>query len=163
MLPFEIEQKRLGISSVVEGCGAELLEIQFRRSSARSILTFIVDKIGGITLAECVEINHELGRRFDEWSDGEGGGAEFLNGSYYLEVNSPGLDRPLVTERDFTRAVGRIVRISFKNDLGQMLQRVGVILGVEQGVLQLKVLKSEERLRLPLVSVERAVHEIQFK
>ena len=85
----------------------------FRRIGGRHILTVTADKDGGITLDDCAGINQRLSHFFDERERESG---EALQGSYHLEVVSPGLDRPLKTERDFRRAVGDTVMISFRRD-----------------------------------------------
>ena len=59
-LPFEIENRREEIIAEVEKLGADLLEIHFRSAAGRSVITLIVDKPGGVTLADCVRINQRL-------------------------------------------------------------------------------------------------------
>ena len=87
----------------------------FRRMGARHVLTVTADKEGGITLDDLAGVSRAL----SDFLDGiavEGSGDPLLQSPYDLEVVSPGLDRPLKTERDFARAVGDIVRMTFKKE-----------------------------------------------
>ncbi len=167
MLPLEIEQRKELIRREIEKTGAELLDIGFRRSGSRGILTVIVDKSGGISLDECARISHVLSALFDEFekgsSEGGAGPDSFIRGAYYLEVNSPGLDRPLVGQRDFERAKEVVVRIHWKNESGVGLMTVGKILSCENGVIQLKSAQNGQAIGVPLNSVTKAVREIMFK
>jgi ribosome maturation factor RimP len=100
-LPVEIQARMDEIRAEIEGAGAELIEVIFRRANQQSVLTFLVDKTGGIALEECASLNRKLGVLLDSWGDT----------SYLLEVNSPGLDRPLKTPKDFGRVMGQTIRV----------------------------------------------------
>ena len=158
MLPFEIENRRDEIKREIEKLGAELVEINFRKTSGRSVLLIIADKPNGITLDDCAQINVVLSRYFDALSD-EGG---FFSTPYYLEVNSPGLDRPLRTEADFKRVIGQEVRVAFRNDLGAGLVSVGEVLGIENGVLILQSAGGEKKISLPLAWITKASRAIRI-
>ncbi len=63
----------------------------------------MVHKNRGITLATCEAISREVADLFDI--------EDPIAGRYRLEVTSPGLDRPLETDGDFTRACGRLLKV----------------------------------------------------
>ena len=63
----------------------------------------MVHKNCGITLATCELISREVADLFDV--------EDPIAGRYRLEVTSPGLDRPLETDGDFTRAHGRLLKV----------------------------------------------------
>lgn len=158
MLPFEIENRLGDIRREIESLGAELIELTVRRSGGRSALVITADKLGGITLDECAKINGHLSRYLDEFP-GESG---FFHSPYYLEVNSPGLDRPLRTEKDFLRAKDQMVRIAFKAANGAGLLRVGQVIEVQNGVLKLKIPQEESLLAVPLETITKANLEIKI-
>ena len=158
MLPFEIENRRDDIKREIEKLGAELVEMNFRKTSGRSVLLIIADKPSGITLDDCALINRMLSQYFDSLQD-EGG---FFSTPYYLEVNSPGLDRPLKTEADFRRVTGQQVRVAFRNDRGAGLVLVGEVLGLENGVLTIQPAGEEQRVSLSLASITKASRAIRI-
>ena len=158
MLPFEIENRRDEIKREIEKLGAELVEINFRKTSGRNVLLIIAAKPSGITLDDCARINRALSQTFDALPD-EGG---FFSTPYYLEVNSPGLDRPLRTEADFRRVLGQEVRVAFRNDRGAGLVSVGEVLGLENGVLTLQLVGEKGKISLPLASITKASRAIRI-
>ncbi len=108
-LPIELERQMPEIEAEIASLGAELVELQYRRSGSRSFLTFLVDKAGGITLDQCVQVNRKLSELFDRYEAAQP--QSFFGSPYSLEVNSPGLDRPMKTEKEFNRAKGEKVRL----------------------------------------------------
>ena|SRR3989338_223282 len=152
MLPLEIENKKEEIRKEIERSGAELVDMGFRKTKGRSVVTIIADKTGGITLDECAVINHALSALFDE----------LIEGPYFLEVNSPGLDRPIKSEKEFVKAVGETVRVIFKTATGATTVQVGSILSVKDGRVEIVPAKGGSTLSLALDSIVRAVREIKI-
>lgn len=83
--------------------GVEVLELALRRHGRSQILSVVLDSDDPVD-ADVVEgVTKDLSRQLDE--------ADPLQGSYTLEVTTPGLDRPLRSERDFRRQRGHEVEI----------------------------------------------------
>jgi ribosome maturation factor RimP len=162
MLPIEIDNRLGEIRREIEALGAELVDIAVRRSSGtRSVVIVTADKENGITLDDCIAINRRLSDYFDDIaaSAPEGG---FFKSSYYLEVNSPGLDRPLKSEKDFRKAVGDTVRVVYRNDSGGASDFVDTIQKVEDG----KIYFAKGHRDVSAIEIDRvikAVREIKFK
>jgi ribosome maturation factor RimP len=161
-LPVEIERIADDIRREVEALGAELVDIQFRRSGGRGTLTILADKAGGISLDECAAINRALGVFLDRLSEDTEGAPAALRGSYYLEVNSPGLDRPLREERDFKRAAGEFVKLVWRNAEGKTYDLRGRLAAVENGVLKIERLPDGQSVDLPLEAVVKAVRDVKI-
>ena len=101
------------VGSVVEGLGFELVDVQVARGGRRRIVRVLADRTGGgIALADCARISRALGAALED--------TNVADGSYTLEVSSPGLDRPLVTARDFQRYVGEHITLHLTD--GRMLE-----------------------------------------
>jgi ribosome maturation factor RimP len=163
MLPFEIENRLGEIRAKVEAQGAELIEIVVRHASGRQVLAIIADKRGGISLEDCAAISRSLGDYFDEVQ--AEGAAGFFASSYFLEVSSPGLDRPLKTEKDFTRVVGETLRFVYRDPLGRVLDDEGHLDRVMDGVLcfsRLSRFRGGE-LFVRLDAMVKAKRQIKFK
>ena len=64
-----------------------------------------IDKVGGITIDDCVEVSRKLSDALDA--------DDFIEDEYTLEVSSPGLGRKLVKDREFDRSIGRDVDVKF--------------------------------------------------
>jgi len=68
-------------------------------------IQLFVDHPEGVTVKLCTELSRKLSEVIDREMNA-------LN-NYRLEVSSPGLDRHLKTEKDFTRHVGQMVKIYY--------------------------------------------------
>ena len=97
------------VGPVVESERMELVDVECKRGPSRWMVRIYIDKEGGVTLDDCAMISGEAGDLLDIH--------ETLPGPYTLEISSPGLDRPLVTDRDFTRCEGRAVRIRLAEEV----------------------------------------------
>ena len=86
-----------------ENC--ELADIKISRYKHNVTLRLFVYGEGGVDLARCAHLSRLIGDRLDA--------EQVFDDAYTLEVSSPGLDRPLVTARDFHYRAGETVRVSF--------------------------------------------------
>ncbi|HEY7659926.1 MAG TPA: ribosome maturation factor RimP, partial [Actinomycetota bacterium] len=92
------------VRPVVEAAGLELWDVTFGREDGRRVLRVVVDRDEGVDLDTISEISEQLSRRLDlEGFAGEG--------SYALEVSSPGLERRLREPRHFARSIGEQVKV----------------------------------------------------
>jgi ribosome maturation factor RimP len=93
------------VEPVVEDEGFELLEMVYAGRRANTLLRLVLDHPeASVTLDDCSRVSRAVGRLLD--------GLDLIPGRYHLEVSSPGLDRPLVRERDFLRFQGSNIKVS---------------------------------------------------
>ncbi len=92
----------------MEDLGYDLVDIEFVRENAEQFLRFYIGKREGVSIDDCQKVSEAVGNKLDE--------IDPIEGSYYLEVSSPGLDRPLKTDKDLKRNIGKEIEISlYKN------------------------------------------------
>ena len=101
------------VEPVVQAHGLELVDAQARLGQGRAHLQVVVDTPEGdgrVTIDECAATSREIGHGLDA--------ADFFSGgAYLLEVCSPGVDRMLGREKDFSRVVWRKVAVETKEPL----------------------------------------------
>src|SRR5262245_37347366 len=89
---------------VASAAGLELIDVQYRPEGGRLILRVLIDRPeGGVTLDELTRVSRELGDVLDAH--------DAVPGRYTLECSSPGLNRPLIREAHFHRALGQRVHV----------------------------------------------------
>lgn len=76
------------------GMGLELLDVELASENKASVLRVTVYKRDGVTLDDCATVQQAVSDRLDE--------IDPIPGSYTLEVSSPGLDRTLRRDKEFT-------------------------------------------------------------
>ena len=91
------------ILPILEERNFELVELHVSGSQRRKLVRLYVDGPQGITIGECAEVSREVGNVFDTY--------DLIAGMYTLEVSSPGLTRPLKTDRDFQRVMGKDLQL----------------------------------------------------
>jgi len=85
--------------------GYDLVDLEFSGSHLR----LVIDKPGGVSMDDCVAVNRRVGMLLDV--------EDPIEGSYTLEVSSPGLTRRLRHPEEFDHFSGRLVRIQTKSDV----------------------------------------------
>lgn len=91
------------VSPVVESLNYELVDVEYVKEGANWYLRVYIDKPGGISIDDCQAVSEQISDLLDK--------NDPIDQSYYLEVSSPGLDRPLKTEKDFTKYKGELVEV----------------------------------------------------
>ncbi|EPR10225.1 ribosome maturation factor RimP [Ruminiclostridium papyrosolvens] len=91
------------VSPVVENLNYELVDVEYVKEGANWYLRVYIDKPGGISIDDCQAVSEQISDLLDK--------NDPIDQSYYLEVSSPGLDRPLKTEKDFTKYKGELVEV----------------------------------------------------
>lgn len=91
------------IAPILDDFGYELVDLQYKKEGSSMALCVFIDKPGGITLDDCVEVSREVGAILEI--------EDPIRSAYRLEVSSPGLDRPLKKPADFERFAGHSVKI----------------------------------------------------
>lgn len=93
------------IEPVLADKGYELVEVQFRNESHGWVLRIIIYKESGVGVDDCATVSREVGHILEV--------EDLIKQKFHLEVSSPGLDRPLTTERDFLRHKGKKVKVTY--------------------------------------------------
>ena len=80
------------IETIVADLGYECVHAGLAAEEGRPVLRVMIDSIGGIDLGDCERVSKAVNRRLDSQEPGE---LNEISERYYLEVSSPGLERPL--------------------------------------------------------------------
>jgi ribosome maturation factor RimP len=145
-----VELVRAMIHPIVSNEGMEVVDVEYRRESGGWVLRLILDKEGGVTLDDCTRVSREVGRSLDV--------EDVIQTSYALEVSSPGLTRPLKTEKDFLKYLHRLVKVRTVDPIQNRRQFKGKLLGVSENGVQIEV--DGEIFQIPLFNVAKANLEI---
>jgi len=143
----EIERE---LESRLEALGFELVDIRWGGGSRRPSLRVRIDRPGstpghGVTVDDCATVSRAL----EPWLDAR----EDLPERYVLEVSSPGVDRPLLRDRDYERFRGERVAVKGHDILAGRARRLeGELLGLDEvegaAVVMLRLPNGDE-VRIP--------------
>lgn len=134
--------------------GYELVEVELKRAQGGHLVRLYVDKPGGIGLDELQSVSQEVSAILDA--------EDPIEGSYTLEVSSPGLDRPLRGEADYRRFAGSLARLSSYEPVEGRRHWTGRIVSCEDGLVTLALEKEGMTARVPLGKVAHGRLEVEF-
>ena len=130
----------------MERFGCEIWGVEFLSSGKRSRLRIYIDKQEGVTIDDCEAVSREVGDVLDA--------QDVFGGGYTLEVSSPGLDRILFKEEQFTVNIGAMVDVRLNFPFDGRKRFVGLLADVEDS--QALVRLDDTEYVLPLENVQRA-------
>ncbi|WP_342525823.1 ribosome maturation factor RimP [Chryseomicrobium sp. FSL W7-1435] len=90
------------IAPIIAELNLELVDVEYVKEGRDWFLRIYVDVPGGgIDIEQCALVSHRVSELLDE--------KDPIKENYFLEVSSPGAERPLKKEADFVQAVGEYV------------------------------------------------------
>jgi ribosome maturation factor RimP len=122
--------------------GYELSRAEFVKEAEAWYLRVYVDKLtqdgyANMSTEDCEAISRYLSEKLDE--------ADPITQNYYLEVSSPGLDRLLISEKDYKRFQGQVVDVSLYHPLDGKKSLQGKLNGKHDGILTIVDDKGNEK------------------
>lgn len=112
--------------ALADAMGYELVEAGMEKENTGRYLRVYIDKPGGVSLDDC-EAYHRAAQPKLEHIDYD-----------FLEISSPGIDRPLKTQRDFDKHAGRVVAVRLFKAVGKRKEFEGRLVGLEDGEIVLE-------------------------
>jgi ribosome maturation factor RimP len=135
---------------VVASEGMDLIHVECMKMHTRWIIRLFLDKESGVTLGDCANVSSQLGDIFDI--------REVVNGSYTLEVSSPGFDRPISRDQDFVKYKNSSVIVKTNEKIEGIKNFRGILLGyIEEAGQKLILLDIAGKVyRIPRQDVVKA-------
>ncbi len=149
-----LERVRAAAGRVTGDRGFELVDVENRKGAGTQLVRLFVDKPGGIGLDDLQSVSEEVSAILDA--------EDAIAGSYTLEVSSPGLDRPLKTEADYHRFVGRLAKLSSYDLVEGKRHWTGRIASCEDGIVTLTLEKEQASASIPWAKISHGHLEVEF-
>ncbi len=141
---------RLG-EKAAESQGVYVVDVTYGKTDDGYSLCYYIDREGGVGIDEC----EMFSRAVEELLDAE----DFIETNYTLEVSSPGADRELKKDREFSYYTGREVDVKLYKAIGGRKEFTGVLTDYRDKTAYIDV--SGETLTVP---VKQAVYiRLSFK
>ena len=136
----------------------ELVEVEFVKEGKSWFLRVFIDKEGGIDIEECAFVSERLSEKLDAMDP------DPIPQAYFLEVSSPGAERPLKKESDYEKAVGEYIHVSLYQPVDGSKMYEGFLekLEAEELVLRIRIKTRETTVTIPRKNIAKARHAIQF-
>jgi ribosome maturation factor RimP len=131
---------------VAMSMGVEVDDIELLGEGRWRVLRVTIDSARGVTLDDCESFSRDFGALMDV--------EDPIEGSYTLEVSSPGLDRPLKTLRHYEKSIGKLVKVVLKEDREGSGFLRGRLLSVDEKGIGISV--DGHEMAIPFDTIKRA-------
>ncbi|AHV97823.1 ribosome maturation factor RimP [Paenibacillus sp. 7124] len=115
--------------------GFELVDVEYVKEGSNFFLRVFVDKEGGIDIDDCGNVSEFLSAKLDE--------NDPIPGAYFLEVSSPGAERPLKKAEEVAKAVGKDVFVTTYEPIDGLKEFEGRLVSFENGEMLIAVGKKQ--------------------
>lgn len=131
------------LTKYADEIGVEIVDVE-AKSGKSPYLTVFIDKDGGVDLDTLEKFHNLINVPLDEFDP--------YDSPYTLNVSSPGIDRPLKTQRDFERKMGKDVEVKLYAPIDKVKYLEGELVAFEDGVVTIKTPKGEIKIELSKIA-----------
>ena len=117
------------VEPILKDTDIALVDVEYVREKDWYLRIFI-DKPEGIEIDDCQFVSEKLAEVLDD--------KDPIKEKYYLEVSSPGIDRPLKNDKDFAANYGSKVDIQFFAPLEGKKELTGILLSHTETEIEVK-------------------------
>ena len=152
-LPERVEQQ---IEKIVSAEGLELVHVEYRRQGRGFLLRVDIDKEGGVNLADCELVSHQVSTYLDV--------EDVVPAEYELQVSSPGLDRKFYKPSDYAKFTGRLVRVKTSQPIRGLHVIVGKLKQYDGGkiVVTDPKMKKDADYEIPMDAIKETRLEVEL-
>jgi ribosome maturation factor RimP len=140
------------LKDFMEQNGFELVDIEYVKEGSNWFLRVYADKEGGIDIDDCGRISEYLSVQLDE--------KDPIADAYFLEVSSPGAERPLKKTQDYHKAVNSHVFVTTYEPIDGSKEFEGLLLSFDEEELVIEI--GKKKIIIPFAKVASARLAIVF-
>ena len=143
-------------TEILENENLELVDVEYVKEGKNWFLRVYIDKESGVDIDECGMVSERLSEKLDELDP--------IEHNYFLEVSSPGAERPLKKEKDFLNAIGKHVNIKTYEPIEGSKEFEGTMLSYtpEEITLSIKIKTRQKEVAIPVDKVAKARLAVVF-
>ena len=149
MAKAEVAAIEARCGKIAESMGFELVDAAVEKEPTGRYLRFYIDKPEGISLDDC-EAYHKAVRSIADTVDYD-----------FMEVSSPGIDRPLKKDRDFERNLGSEIEVKLFKPMDGAKLLTGILAGLEDGEILLETAEGMKRIPRKAAALVKPVVDME--
>ncbi|AJC96352.1 ribosome maturation factor RimP [Staphylococcus hyicus] len=150
------EQVETLIQPVLEALNYDLVDVEFAKEGRDHYLRISIDKPGGVDLNDCTLASEKISEVMDEHDP--------ISEAYYLDVASPGAERPIKKEKDFQNAVSKPVFVSLYAPVEGEKEWLGILKDVTDTeiTIEVKMKAKSKNITIPRDKIAKARHAVML-
>ncbi|UOR12695.1 ribosome maturation factor RimP [Halobacillus amylolyticus] len=144
------------VKPIVKEMNLELVDIEFKKEGKNWFLRVFLDKPEGIDIEECGQVSERLSEQLDE--------IDPIDLPYFLEVSSPGAERPLKTKEDFKKYVGEHIYMKLYEPIDNEKEFEGTLVQFEgeTATIDIRIKTRTKQLEVPFNKIAKANLAVTF-
>lgn len=107
------------VEPIANELGLRIWDVRFLKEGSSWYLRIFIDKDGGVSIDDCVDLTHAINDPLDE--------ADPIEQAYFLEVSSPGVERELVRDEHFSAYLGEKIKVKMIRPVDGQREFSGVL------------------------------------
>ena len=141
---------------ILEELNLELVEVEYVKEGRNWFLRVYIDKDGGVDIEECGLVSEKLSEQLDE--------KDPISNNYFLEVSSPGAERPLKKDQNYIKAIGKNVHVKTYEPIDNEKEFEGTLKDFDgsQVTLEIKIKTRKKELVIPYDKIAKARLAVSF-
>ncbi|MDE6155140.1 MAG: ribosome maturation factor RimP [Eubacterium sp.] len=124
------------ITPFAKELGLDIWDIRFVKEGTDWYLRIFIDKDGGVSIDDCVDLTHAITKPLDE--------ADPISQSYLLEVSSPGVERELITDVHFEKYIGAAVMLRLIRPIDKVRDFKGRLIEYKDAQITIELADGEQ-------------------
>ncbi len=133
-----IKQASILVEPVLVDMGYELVEVEYMKEFGDYFLKIFIYNETGVGVDDCEMIARKVSEILDE--------KDLIPGAYYLEVSSPGLDRPISTNDDLRRNLNKDIEVRLYKAIDNVKNFEGKLIDYNEE--DIKIVEEDETERV---------------
>ncbi len=128
----------------------ELVDVEYVKEGPNWFLRVYIDSENGVDIADCGTVSEQLSEELDK--------ADPVEEAYYLEVSSPGVERPLKSKDDFEKNVNNNVFVKLYEPIDGQKEYEGILKEFTDNVatIEYKVKTRKKLVEIPFNKIAKA-------
>ena len=126
------------VEPTVTALGYELYEVEYQKEFDNWVLTLYIDHPDGVSLDDCELVSNAVDPVLDA--------ADPTEQAYYLSVSSLGIDRPLKTDKDYKRNIGKVMDVKLYAPLNGKKEFSGTLTAFDEETYTIELKSGSETI-----------------
>ncbi|WP_087972873.1 ribosome maturation factor RimP [Oceanobacillus rekensis] len=134
----------------------QLADIEYVKEGKNWFLRVYIDKEGGVDIVECGEVSEQLSEKLDA--------TDPVSEAYFLEVSSPGVERPLKSKEDFKNNINNNVFIKLYEPIDGEKEFEGILKEFKEdnAIIEYKIKTRKKIVEIPYDKIAKARLAVMF-
>lgn len=119
------------VTPILHDLNLELVDIEYVKEGKNKYLRVYIDSDRGVDLDSCTAVSERLSEALDA--------RDPIKEAYFLEVSSPGAERPLKNSKDYERSMGKYIRVTTYEPIDNEKVFEGKLMSVAEDDIKLEI------------------------